>query len=118
MNIPFIRPTSSATKALVLAAALGLAACAPLSPREQRTAVGATLGGVAGSVLTGGSTVGTVGGAVLGGVIGAQSGGRDRGWRDGPRYDDRHDRYDRGGRRGHRHHDHHDRRYHDDRRDW
>ena len=47
-----------------------LSACGSLSRGEQNTAVGAVLGGVAGSVLTGGSGVGTVGGAVVGGVIG------------------------------------------------
>ena len=49
---------------------LSLTACGTLSRGEQNTAVGAVIGGVAGSVLTGGSAVGTVGGAVVGGVIG------------------------------------------------
>jgi osmotically inducible lipoprotein OsmB len=49
-----------------------LAGCAGMSARDQNTAVGAALGGVAGSVLTNGSGVGTVGGAVVGGVIGNQ----------------------------------------------
>lgn len=51
-------------------AALGLTACAGMTRGEKATAVGATVGGVAGAVLTGGSTVGTVGGAVVGGVVG------------------------------------------------
>ena len=49
---------------------VSLSACGTLSRGEKNTAVGAVLGGVAGSVLTGGSAVGTVGGAVVGGVIG------------------------------------------------
>ena len=51
---------------------LGLGACSGMSQRDQNTAVGAGIGGVAGAVLTGGSAVGTVGGAVVGGVIGNQ----------------------------------------------
>lgn len=47
-----------------------LSACADMSPRQRDTAVGAGVGAVAGSVLTGGSAVGTVGGAAVGGVIG------------------------------------------------
>jgi len=66
--------TSSSLRstALVLLAvgSLSLAACSNMSTRQRDTAIGATVGGVAGSVLTGGSTVGTVGGAVIGGVIG------------------------------------------------
>jgi osmotically inducible lipoprotein OsmB len=50
--------------------ALATSACSNMSQREQNTAAGAAIGGVAGSVLTGGSAVGTVGGAVVGGVIG------------------------------------------------
>ena len=53
-------------------AALGLAACASMSARDRNTAVGAAVGGVAGSVLTDGSAVGTLGGAVVGGVIGRE----------------------------------------------
>ena len=51
---------------------LSLSACAGMSPQQQNTAVGAGVGGVAGSVLTGGSAVGTVGGAAVGGLIGNQ----------------------------------------------
>jgi osmotically inducible lipoprotein OsmB len=47
--------------------------CAHMSRCERNTALGATIGGVTGSVLTEGSTVGTVGGAVAGGVIGNRS---------------------------------------------
>jgi len=60
------------TGAVALTIALSLGACSNMSQRDKNTAVGAGIGGVAGSVLTGGSTVGTVGGAVVGGVIGNQ----------------------------------------------
>jgi osmotically inducible lipoprotein OsmB len=53
---------------------LGLAGCAGMTHRQQNAAAGAALGGVAGSVLTGGSALGTVGGAAIGGLIG--NGGR------------------------------------------
>jgi osmotically inducible lipoprotein OsmB len=53
-------------------AALALTGCADMSRQDRNTAVGAGVGAVAGSVLTGGSAVGTVGGAAVGGVIGNQ----------------------------------------------
>ena len=53
----------------LLLALLGLAGCANMTDRERNTAVGAGVGAVAGSVLTGGSVLGTVGGAVVGGAI-------------------------------------------------
>jgi osmotically inducible lipoprotein OsmB len=56
----------------VLTAALSLSACAGMSTQDKNTAVGAGVGAVAGSVLTGGSAVGAVGGAAVGGVIGNQ----------------------------------------------
>ena len=56
-------------------------ACANLSPRQQSAAVGAGVGAVAGSVLTGGSTLGTLGGAAIGGLIGNGGAGGER-----PRY--------------------------------
>ena len=49
-----------------------LGACAGMSNQDRNTAVGAGVGAVAGSVLTGGSAIGTVGGAAVGGVIGNQ----------------------------------------------
>ncbi len=55
------------------AALLGLGACSGMTTQQKNTAIGAGVGGVAGSVLTGGSTVGTVGGAVVGGVIGNET---------------------------------------------
>ncbi len=53
---------------VLLAGSLG--ACSSMSTRDKNTAAGAAIGGVAGSVLTGGSTVGALGGAVVGGGIG------------------------------------------------
>ncbi|WGG48803.1 osmotically-inducible lipoprotein OsmB [Rugamonas sp. DEMB1] len=61
-----------AAPALVLTLALSLSACAGMSRQDKNTAIGAGVGAVAGSVLTGGSAVGTVGGAAVGGVIGNQ----------------------------------------------
>ncbi|HEU4375625.1 MAG TPA: glycine zipper 2TM domain-containing protein [Telluria sp.] len=58
--------------ASLVTVALGLAGCAGMSGQDKNTAIGAGVGAVAGSVLTGGSTVGTVGGAAVGGVIGNQ----------------------------------------------
>lgn len=49
---------------------LSLAACSGMSAQDRSTAVGAGVGAVGGSVLTGGSALGTVGGAAVGGVIG------------------------------------------------
>ncbi len=57
---------------LALALALGLTACAGMTQREKNTAIGAGVGAVGGSVLTGGGTLGTLGGAAIGGVIGNQ----------------------------------------------
>lgn len=58
--------------AIALTLLLSLSACSGMSQRDRNTAIGAGVGGVAGSVLTDGSTIGTVGGAVAGGVIGSQ----------------------------------------------
>lgn len=61
------------SKRLVWLAALtvaSLAGCANMTAQEKNTAIGAAVGGVAGSALTGGSAAGTVGGAAVGGVIG------------------------------------------------
>ena len=48
------------------------AGCANMNAQQKNTAIGAAIGGVAGSVLPGGSAVGTVGGAAVGGVNGNQ----------------------------------------------
>ena len=54
----------------LLVLAIALNACSNLSTHQKNAAVGASVGGVAGAVLTGGSALGTVGGAAIGGVIG------------------------------------------------
>jgi osmotically inducible lipoprotein OsmB len=64
-----IRPLSAA---VLLAATLTATGCANMSHRDKNTVIGAGVGGVAGSVLTGGSAIGTVGGAAVGGFIGNQ----------------------------------------------
>ena len=56
--------------AFTAAMLVGLVGCAGMTAQEKSTAIGAGVGAVGGSVLTGGSAVGTVGGAVVGGVIG------------------------------------------------
>ena len=61
-----------AETASMVTIALSLSACAGMSNQDKNTALGAGVGAVAGSVLTGGSAVGTVGGAAVGGVIGNQ----------------------------------------------
>ncbi|MBD3894741.1 glycine zipper 2TM domain-containing protein [Halomonas sp. ML-15] len=61
---PLIRSTT------VILALLSLAACSGMSSQDKGTAIGAGVGAVGGSVLTGGSAIGTVGGAAVGGVIG------------------------------------------------
>lgn len=47
-----------------------LAGCSGMSRQDKNTAIGAGVGAVGGSVLTGGSATGTIGGAAVGGVIG------------------------------------------------
>ena len=60
--------------AAVAAAALLMAGCADMSPRQQGTAQGAGIGAVAGAVL-GAATGGKAGtGAVIGGALGAVAG--------------------------------------------
>jgi len=61
---------NSTIRTLAITLSLGLAACSGMSAQDQNTAIGAGVGAIGGSVLTGGSTAGTVGGAVVGGVIG------------------------------------------------
>lgn len=56
--------------AAVVTLMLSLGGCAGMSERDKNTAVGAGVGAVGGSILTGGSAIGTVGGAAVGGVIG------------------------------------------------
>lgn len=59
-----------AVNAAVVTMLIGMAGCAGMSTQDRNTAIGAGVGAVGGSVLTGGSAVGTVGGAAVGGVIG------------------------------------------------
>jgi osmotically inducible lipoprotein OsmB len=68
--------TRTAAVAATTIACLAATGCADMTPRERNTAVGAAVGGVAGSVLSNGSAVGTVGGAAVGGVVGNQVGKR------------------------------------------
>lgn len=56
--------------AISVAMLLGLSACSGMTTQEKNTAIGAGVGAIGGSILTGGSTAGTVGGAAVGGVIG------------------------------------------------
>ena len=58
-----------AMNTLVVAAVISLSACSGMTTQEKNTAIGAGIGGVAGSVL-GGGTAGIIGGAVVGGVVG------------------------------------------------
>jgi len=74
-TLPPHKPAARALRRGATVVALSLAAlatggCASMSERDRNTAVGAAVGGVAGSVLTGGDTFGTLGGAVIGGAIG------------------------------------------------
>jgi len=57
---------------LSLALVLGVSACSGISQQDKNTAIGAGVGAVGGSVLTGGGALGTLGGAAIGGVIGNQ----------------------------------------------
>ncbi len=50
-----------------------LGGCSGMTPQQNDTAIGATVGGVVGNVITGGSAVGTVGGAAVGGIIGHET---------------------------------------------
>lgn len=64
----------SAVTAIAVIVLLGASGCGGMSTRDKSTLIGAGVGGVAGSVLTGGGTLGTLGGAAIGGVIGNQIG--------------------------------------------
>ena len=59
-----------ATLVLALSTALLLGGCAGMSQQEKSTAIGAGVGAIGGSILTGGSTAGALGGAAVGGIIG------------------------------------------------
>ena len=62
--------TRAARAAALAITAIALAACAGMSPQEKSPAIGAGVGAIGGSVLTGGSAAGALGGAAVGGVIG------------------------------------------------
>ena len=59
-----------AVNAAALTVLFGLGGCSGMSAQDKSTAIGAGVGAVGGSVLTGGSAAGTVGGAAVGGIIG------------------------------------------------
>lgn len=63
-----------AVSMVAVAVFLGLGGCSGMSAQDKDTAIGAGVGAIGGSVLTGGSTMGTVGGAAVGGVIGHEVG--------------------------------------------
>lgn len=63
----------NAISAVAIAMLLGLGGCAGMSAQDKSTAIGAGVGGVAGSVV-GGGILGTAAGAVVGGVIGHEVG--------------------------------------------
>ena len=62
--------TRTAGAAVLAMAAISLTACSGMSQQEKSTAIGAGVGAVGGSILSGGSALGTLGGAAVGGVIG------------------------------------------------
>ncbi len=62
--------TRTVGAAVLTMAVVGLSACSGMSQQEKSTAIGAGVGAIGGSILSGGSTTGTLGGAAVGGVIG------------------------------------------------
>ncbi len=62
-----------AASAVVVTVLVSLSACSGMSRQGRNTAIGAGVGAVGGSVLTGGSTLGTIGGAAVGGVVGHEA---------------------------------------------
>jgi osmotically inducible lipoprotein OsmB len=62
-----------AVSAVVVTVLVSLSACSGMSRQGRNTAIGAGVGAVGGSVLTGGSTLGTIGGAAVGGVVGHEA---------------------------------------------
>lgn len=57
----------------VISALCALSACAGMSKQEKGTAIGAGVGAIGGSILSGGGALGTLGGAAVGGVIGHET---------------------------------------------
>jgi len=72
MNTPRHALSRALRPGAALALFLALGACAGMSQQDKNTAIGAGVGAIGGSVLTGGGTLGTLGGAAIGGVIGNQ----------------------------------------------
>ena len=66
-------PSCGLRTAAAVALVLGLSACAGMTEQEKRTAIGAGVGAVGGSILTGGSAAGTLGGAAVGGWLATKS---------------------------------------------
>lgn len=64
------RIQNCAVHAVAASLLVGLVGCSGMSAQDKNTAIGAGVGAVGGSILTGGSAVGTVGGAAVGGIIG------------------------------------------------
>ncbi len=62
----------TALAAGAVTALVSLSGCSGMTTQQRDTAIGAGVGAVGGSVLTGGSALGTLGGAAAGGVIGNQ----------------------------------------------
>jgi osmotically inducible lipoprotein OsmB len=62
--------TTTLTRLASALALIAMAGCAGMSQQEKNTAIGAGVGAIGGSVLTGGSAAGAIGGAAVGGVIG------------------------------------------------
>ena len=62
---------------LAIASLFALSACAGMTTTEKATVGGAAIGGVAGSVISGGHPIGTIAGAAAGGLIGHEI-GQDR----------------------------------------
>jgi osmotically inducible lipoprotein OsmB len=71
-----IKTLTASTLAAV--ALVALSGCADMSRRDRDMAIGAGVGAVAGSALTGGSALGTIGGAAVGGVVGNEVGKNKR----------------------------------------
>ncbi len=65
-----VRNVIGTVSLVVVMSAVG---CSGMTRQDKNTATGAAIGGVAGSVLTGGSAAGTIGGAAVGGVIGHET---------------------------------------------
>jgi osmotically inducible lipoprotein OsmB len=64
---------------LAIASLFALSSCASMTSTEKGTLGGAAIGGIAGSVISGGHPIGTIAGAAAGGIIGHEIGqDRDR----------------------------------------